>query len=244
MSPASGTAAASSNETFAGFAARDDSEAHAYSARDPRHSPKMSSPGLNWVTLRPMDATRPATSRPGRAAQGLRRPRNNRVIAGRPLMRPQSLAFNDAARTWIRTSLFPWSRLIDVLAPERLRSAVTVTDIGLHEAGIYRRGQTARSGDVATLWLPLQWPTVAAPVHSCPLESDRPARTSSSGADRWRAFRRTYTRRVSLGLSNLFSIRSLDGRVALLGRSSTLVLAQRRRGIRGAGRHQQVQAAG
>src|SRR6267142_6037525 len=49
VSPASGTAAASSNETLAGFATKDDSEAHAYSARDPRHSPRTSSPGLNWV---------------------------------------------------------------------------------------------------------------------------------------------------------------------------------------------------
>src|SRR5260221_9804743 len=80
VSPARGTAAASSKETFAGFAARYDSEAHAYSARDPRQNPKTSSPGLNRVTLRPTDSTCPATSRPGRfiLGLGLRRPTINR----------------------------------------------------------------------------------------------------------------------------------------------------------------------
>jgi hypothetical protein len=60
---------------------------------------------------------------------------------------------------------------------------------------------------VATLWLPPQWPIVAAPVHPCPHESERPARTSSSGADRWRLFRRTYVRRTSSAVSGFVSIR-------------------------------------
>src|SRR5439155_11125540 len=80
VSPARGTAAACSNETFAGFAAKYDSEAHAYSARDPRQSPNTSSPGLNRVTFRPTASTRPATSRPGGFRLGLRRPTISRRI--------------------------------------------------------------------------------------------------------------------------------------------------------------------
>src|SRR5436190_23191723 len=51
VSPARGTAAACSNEAFAGFEANQDSEARAYSTKDPRHIPNTSSPGLNLVTV-------------------------------------------------------------------------------------------------------------------------------------------------------------------------------------------------
>src|SRR5205807_8251709 len=53
VNPAIGTAAACANDTFAGFRASFDSEAHAYSAKAPRAHPKTASPGLDCVTLVP-----------------------------------------------------------------------------------------------------------------------------------------------------------------------------------------------
>jgi len=60
---------------------------------------------------------------------------------------------------------------------------------------------------LATLWLPLQWPNVSSGVRSRPHEIERPARTSSSGADRWRVFRRTYVRLLWSSLFVRTSIR-------------------------------------
>src|SRR6516165_2151017 len=47
------TEAVCSNVTWPGFRTTFDSEAHAYSAKAPRHEPNTQSPGLNWITVLP-----------------------------------------------------------------------------------------------------------------------------------------------------------------------------------------------
>src|SRR5207245_6611763 len=74
VSAATLTEAACSNVTLEGFVATADSEVHAYSAKDPRHEPNTSSPGLNSVTFLPTASTCPATSTPSCGFFGLRRP--------------------------------------------------------------------------------------------------------------------------------------------------------------------------
>ena len=66
VNAAMGTEAACSNVTLSGLVTNADSEAHAYSAKAPRHEPNTSSPGLNCVTFLPTASTWPATSTPSR----------------------------------------------------------------------------------------------------------------------------------------------------------------------------------
>ena len=77
MIAAIGTAAASSNDTFAGFRTRRTSRAGAYSAQAAPDVPNTSSPGLNSVTSFPTASTTPATSAPTLVLLGLRRPPPN-----------------------------------------------------------------------------------------------------------------------------------------------------------------------
>ena len=97
MSPATGTAAASSNEEFAGFNASLFSRAIAYSAKPPVDLPNTSSPGLNWVMLLATASTRPAMSVPSPGFFGLRKPSEVRAKNGAPLMLCQSRGFAEAA---------------------------------------------------------------------------------------------------------------------------------------------------
>ena len=69
-----GIAAASSNDTPAGFGARRDSRAAASSAQAPDPVPNTSSPGANAVTAPPTASTRPARSAPTAGDAGLRKP--------------------------------------------------------------------------------------------------------------------------------------------------------------------------
>jgi hypothetical protein len=71
-----GTAAACSNVTFAGLCTI--VFAGAYSANEPRATPKTSSPGLKSVTRAPTDSTTPATSIPGTGLRGFRGPNARR----------------------------------------------------------------------------------------------------------------------------------------------------------------------
>src|ERR1017187_2867176 len=104
-----GTAAASSNETLAGFSASASSDAAAYSANAPRHQPNTSSPGRSRVTPAPTASTCPATSTPRTGFFGLRSPYNGagRAMYGRPLMIAQSPGLTAAARTRTNTSWSP-----------------------------------------------------------------------------------------------------------------------------------------
>ncbi len=67
-----GIAAASSNETFAGFSTiLRLSRTRTYSENAPSRPPNTSSPGLNFVTLFPTDSTTPAKSTPNCGSVGV-----------------------------------------------------------------------------------------------------------------------------------------------------------------------------
>ena len=71
-----GTAAACSNDRFAGLGASRSARATANSAKEPPlQTPYTSSPGENPVTSLPTDSTVPATLRPGLSPLGRRRPK-------------------------------------------------------------------------------------------------------------------------------------------------------------------------
>ena len=113
ISPAVGTAAASSKLTSGGLSATPASGAVAYSAKAPplRHcTPRMvsantSSPARKRVTAAPTDSTIPATSVPGTRSFGRRMPEPIRRSAhGRPATTCQTSGCTEAARTRISTS--------------------------------------------------------------------------------------------------------------------------------------------
>src|SRR5256884_2880853 len=99
VNPAIGTEAACSNVTFSGFRASFDSEAHAYSAKAPRHRPNTSSPDLNCVTFLPSASTWPATSTPGRLIFDLPSPSSNRRMNGPPFINFQSSGLRSEEHT-------------------------------------------------------------------------------------------------------------------------------------------------
>src|SRR5918993_2421480 len=101
VSPATGTAAACSNDTLAGFSTSASSGTVTYSAKVPVPAPNTSSPGSRRVTFPPTASTTPARSRPS-LDLGLRSPICGRAIQGVPVMAYQSAGFTDAA--WTRTS--------------------------------------------------------------------------------------------------------------------------------------------
>ena len=74
MSAETGTAAAWSNDSFAGLGASLSGRARAYSANDASPMPNTASPGVNAVTPAPTASTVPARLRPGLRYFGLRRP--------------------------------------------------------------------------------------------------------------------------------------------------------------------------
>ena len=106
VSPASGTAAASSNEAFAGFAATTCSLATARSASPPIRSfssrANTASPGANRVTAAPTRSTTPATSQP--SAIGGTSGSTSFTLPSRIL---KSSGFKLAARTATSTSRSP-----------------------------------------------------------------------------------------------------------------------------------------
>ena len=104
MSPAIGTVAASSNETFDGLGATRVARATAYSAHAPEPEPKTSSPGPKPSTSRPTASTTPARSAPTRQSLGLRNPAPTRAKYG-PVTPYHSTGLTDDACT--RTST--WS---------------------------------------------------------------------------------------------------------------------------------------
>jgi F420-non-reducing hydrogenase iron-sulfur subunit len=75
--PATGTAAASSNEMLGGFRASMASRASVYSAKEPAPFPNTSSPSLNLVTFAPTPSTVPATSDPHLGSLGFSTPEPN-----------------------------------------------------------------------------------------------------------------------------------------------------------------------
>jgi hypothetical protein len=83
-----GTAAASSNEMFAGFITMFRlSRTRTYSENAPSRPPNTSSPGLNFVTLFPTDSTTPAKSTPSNGSLGLPTPEPiRRMTYGLPRM--------------------------------------------------------------------------------------------------------------------------------------------------------------
>src|SRR6266540_3147789 len=99
-----GTAAASSNDTFAGFGARRASRATAYSAQAPGATPSTSSPGRKSSTALPTASTRPARSVPTSLVFGFSSPDEGRAKSG-PVTWYHSAGFTDDACT--RTST--WS---------------------------------------------------------------------------------------------------------------------------------------
>jgi hypothetical protein len=108
VSPATGTAAACSNDTLPGFSASASSGTATYSARAPVPAPNTSSPGRKRVTLPPTASTTPAESVPS-LVFGVRSPICGRATYGDPVMAYQSAGFTDAARTLTRTSSSPAS---------------------------------------------------------------------------------------------------------------------------------------
>src|SRR5918995_1813682 len=101
VSPATGTAAACSNDTLAGFSTSASSGTVTYSAKVPVPAPNTSSPGSKRVTFPPTASTTPARSRPS-LDLGLRSPICGRATQGVPVMAYQSAGFTEAA--WTRTS--------------------------------------------------------------------------------------------------------------------------------------------
>src|SRR5215207_9580916 len=101
VSPATGTAAACSNDTLAGFSTSPSSATATYSASVPAPAPNTSSPGFRRATFPPTASTAPARSRPS-LAFGLRSPICGRARYGVPVMAYQSAGFTEAA--WTRTS--------------------------------------------------------------------------------------------------------------------------------------------
>src|SRR5207237_9386783 len=105
VTPASGTAAACSNETFTGFATSIDGVVQTYSASVPRPQPNTASPALNSVTFFPTDATSPARSQPGVGFFGLRAPASRRIGNGVARTGGQSRALSGAAAPRPRTAV-------------------------------------------------------------------------------------------------------------------------------------------
>jgi hypothetical protein len=97
-----GTAAACSKVRLLGFSTSWPSGTDAYSAKDPLHQPKTSSPGRRRSTFLPTASIRPATSKPGTLCFGLDSPYRMRAMYGRPFTVSQSPLPTAAART--RTS--------------------------------------------------------------------------------------------------------------------------------------------
>ena len=121
----SGMAAASSKETLGGLETTADSDAHAYSASDPRHTPKNLVTALesgHSLTYR-LDAPRHISARP-RAWAGSGRGTVERLKAC-PSSKRQSSAFKAAARTLDQHLAVSRRRLLDVLETKASRDRRT-----------------------------------------------------------------------------------------------------------------------
>src|SRR5918993_4939090 len=131
VSPATGTAAACSNDTLAGFSTSASSGTVTYSAKVPVPAPNTSSPGSKRVTFPPTASTTPARSRPS-LDLGLRSPICGRATQGVPVMAYQSAGFTRRRMDPHQHLVVPGFRLVDLPQLEHLRRAEPVLDDRLH----------------------------------------------------------------------------------------------------------------